>query len=708
MKKKKIQILSLFLALFLCCNLLIPFSAKAETVSSWPECLESFFEEGYDLDLTGRTDALYMDYAKLLREDFGACCSVKLLDWIYKTGTEPDREVYMKALVNIMKTYEEENASSMTQQNQLDEIKQPMEYFVDVANISLSVLNIEKDITDEVLSEKVKIAISSLSTTASDSFEWKKGVASIKTVLQNYEKYDLFLKFIEKNAKGELKSAAKTLRGEIEEVVIARFETYLDLGLSSGKNYALMFIDTVFSEEWLDWLQSYKNQNWLVKAGSAILKNWSSLKLVEESAKLFANYIIKAEDVIACILEIEAISDISVILENELISIKKDLSKENEKKKEETAAAKYIAYANYLISARIRGQYCMTSIYTQNTVVGLVNELFGKDTAANSKEIYDRLISRLLEVKKELEKSASYNDLSNFYLALQQGQYAISNGYKYYTIQGEHEGGEGMDASGHLYKENLETGEKTLLKSNVLAQCINVVEDKVFYTMYGAGPYNNGIHMISTDGSGYKRLSDCQPSTLVADQNYIYYAEYGVVNENPKIKRISYQEDTLSEETVTENGGMYIRHLSLLPGKLIYSYQEFLMDSNCEIAIYNLETKENLIVGEQTSESDKSYSALNYDEMMWAHGDYIYLLTWKNFYAPLTKDKFEKHLGRYFTRYQISTGSWEICSDVPLASYISLPYMDDYYMGRIDTNIEFIEKGLPSDFKKSEYVFSGE
>lgn len=316
---------------------------------------------------------------------------------------------------------------------------------------------------------------------------------------------------------------------------------------------------------------------------------------------------------------------------------------------------------------------------------------------ADTKELSkSNLWDNFEELKSKATELSEGNDLAMYYLSIQSGQYAISGDYKFSTIQN---GNDGMEPTGDLYKENLKTGERILLKKNTLAQCINVVGDKVFYTQYGGGPYNVGVHMISTDGTGYKQLTDTFVHTLVADETYVYYATDYTYDQSGGIKRIEYAKTAPTEEVVVSSISGPVYDMSITNGKLVYSEMKTIVDENTRIIIYDLASKTKNTINDNDG-------VLEVFEEIWTHNEYIYILKWHGHrMGQGLSSELNESMMRDLYRYNISSGKYEIC-ELPIASY-EKPY-GDYYIGDIYSGIlDDFEKELPTDFSaSSKYVFS--
>lgn len=415
-KNTYIKLISVMMSLVVLFGVISSTMVYAKSDNAYTNRLQMFFDDGNHAQLVNCPDAVYMEYADILRTDSKASIAMIALGIIYggadyKEKIEPNKDQYMLALVNIMRTYESENAASMTEQNQMDNTKELKDYLFDVVDIELGITNVS-GVWDE-MKEEARIAISGMTQSLADMDDWSKGLAVLETTLQNYEKFDIFLQLVETNSEGVLKEAATDLRAGLSELMKTRLSTYGELLLGSAEKAALVFKDAIFDKAWMDWMKSIdvsnasKGYKWLTNYNIFYFDTLQWITLGVEIGKLVGNLSMGAEDVMAYIVEIKAVHDISVVLENELENIKYSFQKDNSEVTE-SDVQKYITYGNYLISCRLRGQYCMTAIYLQPSL----RNLFSGDTAKNAESLYNRLTSNLLNIKKKLDAICSGTSLT--------------------------------------------------------------------------------------------------------------------------------------------------------------------------------------------------------------------------------------------------------------------------------------------------------
>lgn len=365
--------------------------------------LNAFFEMGNDEELTERTGTSHMSYVDDMRNTVEGSLAMEILGLIYGTGDEPDESKYMEVLVNIMKTYEQENASAISEQHKMDNLKAIEDYGMDILDIGVSLIPGMKgvDKSTEQLGDWIKIAISGLETMAGNTTNWIEGISDLETIIQNYAKHDAFLALIETKADDSLKKAASTLRTSMAEAMKIKLNSYSDISNENFQNYTEFFFEDLFFEalKLTDLYDTDDAFQVFVDLGSNVFKLWTAIKVGVEIGKFIGNIAVGSEDVINRVLEMKAVYDISEILENELTSIKQNFD-DAYSIETDTTAQTYITYGYYLISSRIRGEYCMYSMLAKDS--GLYSH-FGDETAKKAERVYNNLTLKLADVKKNLD-----------------------------------------------------------------------------------------------------------------------------------------------------------------------------------------------------------------------------------------------------------------------------------------------------------------
>lgn len=365
--------------------------------------LRSFFDKGNHDALVDKTDAAHLIFVENNRSTSEGSLAMEILGLIYETGSEPNEEKYMEVLINIMKTYEMENASAISSQHEMDNLKAVEDYALDALDIGIGLLPnmIQFSGGTQQITTWIETALSGLSDMADNTYEWIKGVSKLETLVQNYSKHDDFLALIAFQGTGNLKSAAEKLRVNMQEAMKIRLETYSDMAENDSANYTMYFFEDVFFTA-LEQTKLYEADSGFkgfVNLGSKVMANWNALTLGIDIGMFVADIAVGTSDVINRVLEMKAVYDISKIIQSELQRYYWDFP-ESYSNSSDYMVEKYITYANYLIACRIRGEYCMYSMLAKDS---RLCAYFGEESANAAARVYNRLTAKLAGIKQELD-----------------------------------------------------------------------------------------------------------------------------------------------------------------------------------------------------------------------------------------------------------------------------------------------------------------
>lgn len=165
---------------------------------------------------------------------------IEMADIFAETGVEPDKEKYMEVLVNIMATYEMDNATAIAEQQKRDNLKSVKDYAVDIAGIVANSVSLS---AEGNLEEWISVAVSGVEKLIGNTDNWIEAFSNLETVVQDYNQYDMFLMIIEQNADGDLKDAASTLRTSMEKAMEIKLKTYSDISNDNFENYKEYFFE---------------------------------------------------------------------------------------------------------------------------------------------------------------------------------------------------------------------------------------------------------------------------------------------------------------------------------------------------------------------------------------------------------------------------------------------------------------------------------
>lgn len=365
--------------------------------------LSAFFEKGYDTTLLDHNATGHMTFVEDMRGKVVGTLAMEVLAMIYGEEPEPNEAKYMEVLINIMMTYEMENASDISEQCKMDTLKTAESLCMDAVKAGTGLLfeltNVDAAI--EPLKDRLNIAVEGLDTIADNTENWIDGIGDLNALLQNYAKHDAFLYQFESLATGELQSAASKLRTAMTSAMKIKLETYSGISQKNFQNYSEFFFKDMFFEA-LKLTEEYATDEgfqFFVELGSDVMDMVGAIDLGIEIGKLVGNVAVNGEDIINRVLEMKAVYDISVVLEHWLKDVKKRISTPYTEAMDNWAID-YVRSGNYLISCRIRGEYCMYSLLAKDS--GLYSH-FGEKTAQQAENVYNSLTMTLAEIKEQLD-----------------------------------------------------------------------------------------------------------------------------------------------------------------------------------------------------------------------------------------------------------------------------------------------------------------
>lgn len=350
----------------------------------------------------------YMNFIENFKTNGYAMYALEMADALLETGAEPDKEKYMEILTHVITIYDMENAADAAEQRKMDNLKSLEDYGGDLLELGADAVKVMTGSGSSAgsLSEEISDAVSNLNLLAADSEAWAEGMAELEIMMADYSAYDEFLNLVSERSEGELKSAAATLRSSMQEAMKIRLETYQNLMDETFKNYG----SEVFSSDFLQFLiemPEYNGENplhWFAEAGltAAEIAGGSSWALGKDIGKLVGNAVIGGEDLINRVREMMALYDISCILQDELLEISSDFVDCYGTEAEEKQAKRYAELAQYLISCRMRGEYCLSSIVAEDAgLVAWFNGQMSKSADewyADQADAIEGIKDRILEI----------------------------------------------------------------------------------------------------------------------------------------------------------------------------------------------------------------------------------------------------------------------------------------------------------------------
>lgn len=411
------KIISMILIIVLLLTICTPVSAKETSDNNFHSIskknLLDYLQGDMPKLLVISSNYGYMMFIKEFKNNVWSKNLFETTDKLINTGTKPDKQKYMEVLINIIATYDLDNASNISEQKKRDNLKDFKDYAVDYAEASSKAVSmmVGNNPAAKELETFISTAISGLSTLMTNTDNWIEGLSNLETIVQNYASHDKFLEMIEKKSNGHLKEAARTLRMGMAEAIEIKLNTYNEISNENFENYQEFFFSDVFFNG-LKYTKEYESDEalkFLVDSGNNLISKISMLKGSWELGKLVGilvgDFAVGGEDLINRVLEMMALYDISSVLKNEVLEIGNEF-KENSNNIEANIVNDYVSFSQYLIGCRIRGEYCLYSIVANDA--GLLS-WFNKKSTKKAKEWYDTKTEKILAIQRELLKIMKKN-----------------------------------------------------------------------------------------------------------------------------------------------------------------------------------------------------------------------------------------------------------------------------------------------------------
>ncbi len=391
----------------LCGQIMITFAEKKTANSRYGDNMLEYIRGNDDNLLLLRKNYGYMTFVENFKSDWKSLYFLEMSDIFAQTGSEPDKRKYMEVLLNIIATYDLDNASVISEQNNLDNMKEFKDYTLDVIEMGKDAISIiiGNNSTASQLESSIVTAIDGLSVLAKNTDNWINAISDLETIIQNYEKYDSFLKLIEEKGEGELKEAANILRNGMSEAIEIKLNTYIDVSNENFENYSEFFFSDVFFTilKQSPQYSSDENIKFFVDCGDNIVTKIGTLESSWDFGvmigKLVGNVAVGGENIINRLLEMMALHDISIILQGEIIDLSNEFLKKYGSEEEEAVIESYILYSQYLVGCRIRGEYCIYSVVANDA--GLLS-WFNKKNAEEAELWYENKVNQILNIQDNL------------------------------------------------------------------------------------------------------------------------------------------------------------------------------------------------------------------------------------------------------------------------------------------------------------------
>lgn len=353
----------------------------------------------------------YMKFVSEFRSNVAELYLIEMVDRLAKTGATPDVNAYIEALANIITIYDRENASSVAEQKKMDNLKDWRSYTGDVISIATDAVSVYTGLypSDSEIADGLETAIDVLTTEYDNINNWIDTLTNLETVLQDYSNYDSFLEIIEDNADGDLKEAASSMRNSMRKMLLVKLGAYAETEKENLENYTEFFYDKYFFN--LARKSSYYTSDEAFKfgidAGEKIFENEMILldawDLGVNIGKLAGNILVGGENLIKRVIEMEALYDISLILqENILTENNQFVIDYNQQKLHAKDVQNLEEMLRFLLATRQRGEYCIWNVVVKD---GGMLSYFGYKSKEQANQWYQSQVNILSDLKDSIPRN---------------------------------------------------------------------------------------------------------------------------------------------------------------------------------------------------------------------------------------------------------------------------------------------------------------
>lgn len=353
----------------------------------------------------------YMKFVSEFRSNVAELYLIEMVDRLAKTGAAPDVNAYIEALANIITIYDRENASFVAEQKKMDNLKDWRSYTGDVISIATDAVSVYTGLypSDSEIADGLETAIDVLTTEYDNINNWIDTLTNLETVLQDYSNYDSFLEIIEDNADGDLKEAASSMRNSMRKMLLVKLGAYAETEKENLENYTEFFYDKYFFN--LARKSSYYTSDEAFKfgidAGEKIFENEMILldawDLGVNIGKLAGNILVGGENLIKRVIEMEALYDISLILqENILTENNQFVIDYNQQKLHAKDVQKLEEMLRFLLATRQRGEYCIWNVVVKD---GGMLSYFAYKSKEQANQWYQSQVNILSDLKDSIPRN---------------------------------------------------------------------------------------------------------------------------------------------------------------------------------------------------------------------------------------------------------------------------------------------------------------
>lgn len=377
MKKQLISFLAVVILLFHIC---VPSFASSMPVENQLNAnMMQYLLDGNAKELLRRENYSYILLMQKLYKEKYIPLLIELTNTYVGTGSiyyiEP--AFYANVLVCIMALSEAEDASAIAAQNKHDNLKGIKEYAMDFVSMASDTVGIICGTSKNLcgLLDEIAFAIDGIATTIESTDQSLEAFSNLQTVLQNYDRFQVFLSAVESQSEGNLKLAAQTLKSGMRKAMEVKLNSYANVLDQNTDNLKEFFFSNIFMEM-LKEIPDYETDDTLrcfVDWGGGAIASvgvlLASYDLGSNIGKCIGNLTVGGEDLITRLREMAALYSIHRAVVDEMTTTFTNfLSVYNVETADELnkSVYKYTDLARYLKVCDIRGEYCLTRIVTKD------------------------------------------------------------------------------------------------------------------------------------------------------------------------------------------------------------------------------------------------------------------------------------------------------------------------------------------------------
>lgn len=372
----------------------------------------------------------YMQFVENFRSNAASLYFMGMVDLFIESGAEPDKEKYMEVLLNIIATYEMDNAADIAEQKSRDNLKGFKDYAMDIAEMSNHVVSVMAGSNPAAtkFEEELSVAIDCLGIAIKEDERWIEYVSYLETLVQDYSSYDTFLNLIIEKSDGELKEAAQELRDGMDRYMELKLNAYSEINDANFEDYTEFFFEDIFFDS-IKQTPDYENNSgvrFITDMGADIVSKASLIKdsweLGELIGVLVGDIAVGGEDMINRVLEMMALYDISLILQDGILETGNDFLLKYGKESALSEKEKYVMYSQFLIGCRIRGEYCLYSTVANDS--GLQSWL-NQDVGKEAEQWYKDKTEKITEIQTNI-KHLNSNEIEYEYMTKSETTYTLA------------------------------------------------------------------------------------------------------------------------------------------------------------------------------------------------------------------------------------------------------------------------------------------